>query len=222
MRDRFKAVSETAVPFLGKVTASLCHEMRNVLATIHENAGLLEDLVAFAERGRPLDLQRVRDLAGKVGGQVRRGGEITDRMSLLAHSGDEPVAQVDVGKILKLVISLEERIATMRGVTLRAVKVDDPVVIRMDPFVLETLIWLCIECGLSSEPPEKALTMTVERNGNHACIRFQGVCTIQDRIKEGSLLQTLSACAEKAGADLAYDETACEIVLSLPLDEDHP
>jgi hypothetical protein len=221
MKDRFAAISETGIPFVGKITASLSHEMRNVLATIYENAGLLEDLVALAERGRPLDPNRIRDQAAKVKGQVRRGRDIVDRLSLLAHSSDEPIAPVDVGKTLELVISLGERIASMRGVALRVVKAGDPVLIRTDPFVLENLIWLCIECGLAAELPEKTVTMTVESSGERARIRFKGVCTIQDRIKEGSIFQTLSACAERAGADLAYDETACEIVLSMPLDEGH-
>ncbi len=219
MKDRFAAVSETGIPFLGKVTASLSHEMRNALATIYENAGLLEDLVALAERGRPLDPHRVRDLAGKVKGQVRRGRDIADRMSLLAHSSDEPIAQVDVGKTLELVISLGERIASMRRVTLRAVEPEAPVMSRMDLFVLENLIWLCIECGLSAELPEKTLTMTVESSGESARIRFKGVHRMPHPEEAGSPFQMLTACAEKAGAEIAYDEGAGEIVLSMPSEE---
>ena len=220
MSDRFQAVSETGIPFVGKVTASLCHEIRNALATIHENAGLLEDLVALSERGRPLDPLRVRDLAEKMKGQVRRGRGIADRMSLLAHSSDEPIAPVDVGKTLEFVISLAERPASMRGVTLQAVDAGAPVVVRTDRFVLENLIWLCIECGLGAHLPEKTVTMTVESGGKDARIRFRGIHGIQDRGEAGSPFQLLKACALKAGVDLAYDDRDGEIVLSMPSRED--
>jgi signal transduction histidine kinase len=218
MKDRFAAVSENGIPFLGKVMASISHEMRNVLATIYENAGLLEDLVALAERGRPLDPLRVRDLAGKVKGQVRRGGDITERMSLLAHSSDEPTAPVNVGKTLELVISLGERIATMRGVKLRAVESGDPVIIRTDPFVLETLIWLCIESALGARLAEKTLTMLPELGGRGARVRFKGIENLHELKGDGSRLLELGAFAEKTGAELTLDEQAGEIVLSMLLD----
>jgi hypothetical protein len=98
------------------------------------------------------------------------------------------------------------------------VKTGDPVLIRTDPFVLENLIWLCIECGLDAELPEKTLTMTVESCGDGARIRFQGAHGMHDQEGVGSPFQMLTACAEKAGAEITCDEGAGEIALSMPLD----
>ncbi len=40
-------LSETA--FMGKITAAITHEMKNVLAIIKESAGLMEDLLSVAK-----------------------------------------------------------------------------------------------------------------------------------------------------------------------------
>ena len=58
--------------FFGKMTASISHEIKNTLAIMNENAGLLEDLSILAERGRPLDLERVKRIAGQVTKQIHR------------------------------------------------------------------------------------------------------------------------------------------------------
>lgn len=217
MKDRFQAVAETGIPFFGKVTASLSHEIRNVLATIYENAGLMEDLLALAEKGRPLEPHRIRDLAGKMKGQVRRGREIIDRLSLLAHSSDESEAPVDLKQVLGLAAGLGERIALMRGVTLRPVLAGDPVIVATNPFVLGTLIWLCIELALGAKLAEKTLTMIPELRGKTACIRFEGFEEVHVLIGSSGFLE-LQTCAQKCGAEVTVEEGSGEILLSMLLD----
>ena len=41
--------------FFGKMNASISHELRNALAVINENAGLIKDLMIMTEKGHPLD-----------------------------------------------------------------------------------------------------------------------------------------------------------------------
>jgi hypothetical protein len=43
MSAKLEIVAETGLQFFGKMTASISHEIKNVLAIINENAGLLED-----------------------------------------------------------------------------------------------------------------------------------------------------------------------------------
>jgi hypothetical protein len=218
MRSRLEAVGESGFQFFGKVTASLTHEIRNVFATIYENAGLLEDLAILSEKGRPLDPARIRSLAGTLKVQAMRGKAISDRMSLLAHSIDRPVSSVDLGEMLETVSSLVERMASMRGVALKAVRTDPPVVIKADPFALENLIWLCVEFGMSASLADKTLTMIPELlGGKAALIRFRGLRDLQGLKEDGSPFRAITACAGKAGAELIIDEEDGTVVLSLPL-----
>jgi hypothetical protein len=55
MREKLDPIAETGLQFYGKITASVSHEIKNVLAIINENAGLLEDFTFMADRGKPID-----------------------------------------------------------------------------------------------------------------------------------------------------------------------
>ena len=46
-------LTETSLQFFGRVSASISHELKNVLAIINENAGLLEDFTLMGDRGIP-------------------------------------------------------------------------------------------------------------------------------------------------------------------------
>jgi len=64
--SRMDINGENALKFFGKMTASISHELKNVLAIINENAGLLEDLCAMAEKGRPVDPVRIKPCPEKL------------------------------------------------------------------------------------------------------------------------------------------------------------
>jgi hypothetical protein len=42
------------------MTASISHEIKNVMAIINESAGLLEDYSLMAEKGMPIDPERLK------------------------------------------------------------------------------------------------------------------------------------------------------------------
>ena len=96
MSWNWEVISETGLQFFGKMSASISHEMKNVMAIINENAGLLEDLTVMAEKGMPIDPQRLRTQASRIMKQIRRGDDIIKGMNRFAHSVDEPWRQVEL------------------------------------------------------------------------------------------------------------------------------
>lgn len=219
MSDRFGVIAENGLQFFGKVFASLSHEFRNVLATLYENAGLLEDLVLMAEKGMPLDAKRVKDLATRLKGQVRRGTEIAENMNRFAHSADEPLASVDLHDLLGLVASLAQRTASMRGVTLQTQNAGSPVVIRTAPLGLENLIWLCLDLGMRANLIEKTLTVAPELGEKGARIRFKGFRRLHDLREDEVSARRLGLLGQAMGAVVTLDEENKEIVLSILQDE---
>ena len=205
---------ENALKFFGKMTASISHELKNVLAIINENAGLLEDLCAMAERGKPVDPGRIKTVAGKVIKQVHRGDEIIRRLNSFAHSADESVCDVDLCEAIKLVSGLSGRIALMRGISLEPDQMPDPVIINTNPFLLETLVWLFLDFAMDAAGEGKAVCITSEKTPGKVVVRFsklQGLAGMQPGIfpgdSEKSLLAALNATA-------AIDAAAEEIVIS--------
>lgn len=58
----------SGIQFFGKMSASISHEIKNVLAVINENAGLLEDICFMADRGKPIDTPRLKKNSGRCQG----------------------------------------------------------------------------------------------------------------------------------------------------------
>jgi signal transduction histidine kinase len=205
---------ENALKFFGKMAASISHELKNVLAIINENAGLLEDLCVMAERGKPVDPGRIKTVAGKVIKQVHRGDEIIRRLNKYAHSVDELDCDVDANDILALVSGLSERIALMRGISLEPDQMPNPVIINTNPFLLETLVWLFLDFAMDAAGEGKTVSITAEKQHANVIVRFsrlQGLAGMQPGIfpgdSEKSLLAALNATA-------AIDAAAEEIVIS--------
>ena len=57
-----RQLREQNLAFFGMISAGMSHEMRNVLSIIGEYAGLLDDFLVAAERGAPLDSDKLRRL----------------------------------------------------------------------------------------------------------------------------------------------------------------
>ena len=204
---------ENALKFFGKMTASVSHELKNVLAIINENAGLLEDLCAMAEKGRPVDPVRIKTVSGKVIKQVRRGDEIIRGLNSFAHSADESVCDIDLCEAIKLVSGLSGRIALMRGISLETEQMPDPVNINTNSFLLETLVWLFLDFAMDVAGEKKTVCITSEKTPGKVVIRFsklQGLAGMQPGIfpgdSEKSLLAALNATA-------TIDAAAGEIVI---------
>ncbi len=89
--------SEQGIEFFGRMTASISHEIKNTLAIVNENAGLLGDLALLMDKGRPLSPERLTTLAGNIRRQVQRADDIIRRLNRFAHSAHEPAASVDLG-----------------------------------------------------------------------------------------------------------------------------
>ena len=125
--DRDSA-SELGLDFFGNMTASISHELKNALAIVNENAGLLGDLALLMEKGRPLSPERLVSLAGNIRRQVQRADDIIRRLNRFAHSAHEPAASTDLGEVLAFTVALADRLATMKGVAL-TVEAGEPVTV---------------------------------------------------------------------------------------------
>lgn len=205
---------ENALKFFGKMTASISHELKNVLAIINENAGLLEDLCAMAEKGKPIDPVRIKTVSGKVIKQVRRGDEIIRGLNSFAHTADESVCDVDLCEAIKLVSALSGRLAMMREITVELNVDAAPVVVNTSPFLLETLVWFCLDFAMNAAGDEKKIGVSVERFQNKAIIRFSGLKGLAGIPSEKFPEEREKALLLSLNATAAFDPAAGEIVIS--------
>ncbi len=162
----------SGVQFFGKMAASISHEIKNVLAIINENAGLLEDICFMAERGKPIDPARLKRMSGSVKEQIRRADSIMTVMNRFAHSVDEASVSIDVSEVAQLLVSLSARFVAMRGVVLQVAKPAGPVAITTFPFALLNLLWLCLDYAMAVVGSGKTIELLAEKTGDGAWFRF--------------------------------------------------
>jgi signal transduction histidine kinase len=208
-------IAETGLQFFGRISASLSHEIKNVLAIVNENAGLLEDLTLMADRGKPIDPARLEMMAQAVKKQVGRADEIIKNMNRFAHSVDHAITPVDLVQTIELTMALTARLAAMRVVKIELQLPPGPLKIPTAPFYLMNLLWLCLDFSMSASGDEKRVELVVEETENSVRIRFQRLTGLTE-----ALLETFPSDREKKllavlAAALTADLECQEVVLRL-------
>lgn len=152
------------------ISAMVTHDLKNTLAIINENAGLLDDLALMAEdAGVPTE--RVQKAAAKVTQQVTRSNTIIKNLNRFAHSGDTPVARAEIGDILQLMADLTTRKAAMRNLTV-TVQCEPGHQVELALFQLEALIYLIFIYLYSVTVAATTITVTSHLEEEKLVIRF--------------------------------------------------
>jgi signal transduction histidine kinase len=175
MKVNPEIITPSGLQFYGKMTASISHEIKNVLAIINENAGLLEDLALMADRGGAIEPQRLQNMSQVLMKQVRRADVIAKNMNSLAHSVDDPAKRVDVNALLKLLLALSDRFASMRGVAIQPQLTNDPLEIQTAPFFLLNLLWLCLDFAMDAAGEEKTIELVTRKTDAGVGVFFKGL-----------------------------------------------
>ena len=208
--------AEEGLQFFGRISASISHELKNVLAIINENAGLLEDFAFMADRGKPIDPERLKSMAAAVQKQVSRADLILKNMNRFAHSSDESVTDVDLGQLLELVIALTDRFAAMQQVKVALQLPPDSPAVTTAPFHLIQLLCLCLDFSMSAAGDKRRLELTIAKTEDGILIHFNGLAGLTPELlktfpsdSENNLLAVLAA-------DLKVEAGEEKITIRLP------
>lgn len=211
---------ETGLRFFGKMTASISHEIKNVMAIINESAGLLEDYSLMAEKGMPIDPERIKVISGRVAAQVLRADGIATNMNGLAHSVDDFRKSVCIRETLTLAVGLTQRLADMRSVALALKLPSAPPTVITSPFHLQNLIWQILDFAMDVSGDGKTVGLTVETGPGPVKIRFTGLEGLPNLSEAAFPTEKEAALLHMLGATIYQDVKAREIHLILPKDID--
>ncbi len=215
MIAKLEIVAETGLQFFGKMTASISHEIKNAMAIINENAGLLEDLAIMGDRGAAIEPQRLINMSGTVMKQVGRADAILKNMNRLAHSVDESTTTIDLNNILELLVALSGRFASMRGVDLQPKLGESPLKIKTAPFFLMNLLWLCLDFAMDAAGEDKIVGLVARKTEAGTQVSFKDLGGLA-----GAPLNHFPAEREKGlcgllGAELEVSSEKREIVVRI-------
>ena len=214
MTDESRWLAVDGVRFFGEMSASVSHEIKNVLAIVKENAGLLQDMLAMNAKGIPLDPERLIRLAQSIDRQVARGDGIVKNMNRFAHSADHPSETVDVHETIRFVIDLAARLIVMKGRPPQF-EAAAPLTAVTNRFFLKRLIWAGLCRAMEACAPEGAIVIVAEKTDASVRIHFQGVA--EDFFTAGAPFPSPgeATVCRMLGARLSADKNKKEIVIDL-------
>jgi hypothetical protein len=157
--------------FMGRITAGVTHEIKNVLAIIKESAGLMEDLFELSKDHAPPPREKYLRTLTRITEQVRRGVDLAANLNEFAHTSDERVAGVDLNQAVAQTALLSQRLARLKGITLVAESCQKTVPMSTDPLAFQMLLFHAVEfiMGLVDEGSVITLKPTCN-HGNRVLI----------------------------------------------------
>jgi hypothetical protein len=221
MKPRWTVLSDAGLQFFGKMSAANAHEIKNALAIINENAGLLSDLVAMAKQGSPLSLERLQRLAETVTQQVARADEIAKSTNRFAHSIYKAHGPADLGRSLVLVKTMAMRFATKRHIDIEVMPIAATITLRVEPFRLMHLLWLCLQCAMEATNAEKTIQISTEKARNETIVRYGPLSHLEaSTAKALNALDEMDALLQLLGGRIEADLGAGDLVLTLSAGRD--
>ena len=220
MRAKLEIVTESGLQFFGQMTASISHEIKNVLAIINENAGLLEDLALMADEGAEIDPQRLQNMSSAVMKQVRRADAIMKNMNRLAHSVDESIETIDLNDLLELLVALSNRFACTRVVAIQLKRNEGLLKLRTSPFFLMNLLWLCLDFAMDAAGEDKIVELVPRNTETGIDVFFKHLGGLAGAPLKPFPAETEKGLCDLLGAELEVSTGNREIVVRIAGDID--
>jgi signal transduction histidine kinase len=199
--------------FMGRLTAQATHELQNILATIRESGGLMDDLLAIGGEGFA-HAERFKKGLGVLAEQVERGMALTEQLNFCAHAPEPTAAGAEVNDSLRSLVGLFRRIAARCRVNLVLAPGRTGLRTALLPVELMELVGAAIDCALPLMPRDSQLMLSVEEQGGLSVVRLDAPSheALQSRPEQAALRD----CAKALGAGLCPGPGGQGLVLSLP------
>lgn len=198
---------------MGRLTASATHEMQNILATIRESSGLMEDLLAMGG-GDFAHAERFRKGLSVLSEQVERGMMLSEQLNYCAHAVEPSPAGCDVNEAARALIGLSRRQAARGRVGLVLAPGRSGLRTALRAVEVMELLSLALDCALPLMPRDSELMLSVEELGGLAVLRLAGPGFAA--LRQAECFAELERGARSLGVGLGPDPAGMGILLSLP------
>jgi len=168
------AVQQSGRAFFGKISASVSHELNNVLAIIGQTAGLLEDLLDSCPGDEPIPRASLERICNQITEQVERGARTVKRFHRFAHSVDDPRVQFEIKPTLENLHGLLQRQADLARATIQADVGSEPASLTGNPFLFQQAVFMAIQLCLTAAAENDTITVTADRQDECIVVHVEG------------------------------------------------
>lgn len=130
---------------MGKITAAMTHEIKNVLAIIRESAGLAQDILSVVEDTAFPQKQKFSKIMDKIDNQVQRGADIVSALNSFAHLPDYEVRNEDLNSVIEQMMILSQKLSRTNGIKILIENDTMPVFMKADPLEIRMTLYSAVE-----------------------------------------------------------------------------
>lgn len=160
--------------YFGRMGASISHDIKNCLAIMNENAGLMSDYLMMGQKGVPLDVERFSGIVQRIEKQIGRADGIIKSLNTFSHSMDKPEQQIDLDEAVGLSLGLGARIIANKSIKINHTQAADKLYVKGSLFFLLFLIWSILENVTENLASGAVLNISSkEEENNQICLSFQ-------------------------------------------------
>jgi C4-dicarboxylate-specific signal transduction histidine kinase len=204
--------------FFGAISASLSHDINNVLATINELSGLLDDSFCAAETGAPLNAEKLKGTTKRIAAQVQRGRGYVTQLNGFAHTVDNESASVMLNETVDAVTTLCRRFGSLRRVELEASLSGASPRIEGSAFDVQHIVFRCIDIVLNASEQGDVVQIGVESENDGARLVFAGGSAVESAVELEAKRDVLAVLvAEAQGTMESVVQVGCPVRLEVSL-----
>ena len=169
--DNVQDLTEGGFRFFGKMSASATHEIKNTLAIINENIGLMDDLSIMAQDGM-LSCEQINRISKNIKNQVKRSNYILQKLNKFSHSVDLSSQMIDLEKTIRFTLDLASRLIDMYEVEIEVTTAPFSMGIKANQFFLENMIWKAVETACKGARQEKRVAISFKQDEETMTVWF--------------------------------------------------
>ncbi|WP_319575889.1 sensor histidine kinase [uncultured Desulfobacter sp.] len=167
-------IAQYGPAYFGRMGASISHDIKNCLAIMNENAGLMSDHLMMAQKGVPPDIDRFSGIVKRIEKQIVRADGIVKSLNNFSHSMDNPEQQIDLDEAVSLALGLGARIIANKSIMVNHKQAADKLYVNGSLFFLLFLIWSILENATENLASGAVLDISSKEDENkQVCLRFQ-------------------------------------------------
>jgi signal transduction histidine kinase len=157
---------------IGRMAATVAHEINNPLAIINEKAGLIKDLFTI-KQSYSADTKLI-GLVDAILNAVRRAGKITKQLLAFSRNLEASVEIIHPEEVVREVLVFLEKVTEMRGISVKIYAAPQTKPIRSDRGKLQQIFLNIINNAYAAMPDNGNLTVHIRptHNEDGIIIRF--------------------------------------------------
>jgi signal transduction histidine kinase len=173
--------------FSEKIASAVSHELRNILAVIKENSGLLQDLVMLGKYDDSSG--KLKKITDSILKQVNIGEETTTHLNKFAHLNDKDIETFSCGDELSELLALIKRPIKQKGLDID-LNIDQDIKIESSRFFFQMTIYFIINEIIKLSEYGSKFEISFFQNQiefKTECVPEIDIETIQNRLEDNLL-----------------------------------